>query len=86
MEEVEGARSVAPSASSSAVSSPTAAVATITATVEPAPAVSAVIVAPAVSVRAVVATRGFVSVLLTATTRAKGDTCDHQYGHHYRHN
>ena len=80
MAEAEGARSVA----SSTVSSPTAA--TITATVGPAPAVSAVIVVPAVSVRAVVATRGFVPVVLTATTRAKGDACDHQYGHHYRHN
>jgi hypothetical protein len=64
---------------SSAVSSPTA-------TVEPASAVSAVIVVSAVSVRAVVATRSFVFVVLTATTRAKGDACDHQYNHHYRNN
>jgi hypothetical protein len=52
-------------------------------TVEPAPAVSAVIVVAAVSVGAVVAARGFVFVP-TATTRTKGDAYDHKYNHHDR--
>jgi hypothetical protein len=82
---VEGARSVAPS-TSSAVSSPTATVTAVTSTVEPAPAFFTVIVVLATSVRAVVATRSFVFVVPTATTRAKGDACDHQYNHHYRNN
>ncbi len=80
MAEVEEARSIAPS--TSAVSSPT--VAAMTSTVEPAPAVSAVIVVAAVSVGSVVAARGFVFVVPTATTRAKGDAYDHNYSHHDR--
>jgi hypothetical protein len=53
-------------------------------TVEPAPAVSAVIVVAAVSVGAVIAARGFVFVVPTATTRTKGDAYDHKYNHHDR--
>jgi hypothetical protein len=54
------------------------------ATVGPATAVSGAVIMVAVvtvSVRAIVATRGFVSVVLPATTRAKGNACDHQYNH-----
>jgi hypothetical protein len=43
-----------------------------------------VIVVAVVSVRAVVAARGGVLVVLTATTRGNGDACDHQYNHHDR--
>jgi hypothetical protein len=81
MAEVEEARSIA--SSTSAVSSPTT-VAAMTSTVEPAPAVSAVVVVAAVSVGAVVAARGFVFVVPTATTRAKGDANDHNYSHYDR--
>ena len=55
----------------------------MTSTVEPAPAVSIVVVVPAVSV---VAARSSVLVVLTATTRAKGDACDYQYNHYYHNN
>jgi hypothetical protein len=58
----------------------------MTSTVEPAPAASIVVVVPAVSVRAVVAARSSVLVVLTATTRAKGDACDYQYNHYYHNN
>jgi hypothetical protein len=71
MAEVEEARSIAPS--TSAVSSPTVAAMT-----------STVIVVAAVSVGSVVAARGFVFVVPTATTRAKGDAYDHNYSHHDR--
>jgi hypothetical protein len=56
--------------------------------VEPASAVSGVIVVSVatVSLRAVVAARGFVSVLLPAPTRAKGYACDHQDNDHDHNN
>ena len=79
---MEGRRSVAPSTSSTSVSSAT--VAPVTSTVEPAPAISVVIVMAAFSVGAVVAARGFVPVVLTATTRAKSDAYDHQNNYHDR--
>jgi hypothetical protein len=56
-----------------------ATVSAIAATIEPASVV--IVVATTV-----VSTCGFVSVVLTATTRAKGDACDHQHNHHYRDN
>jgi hypothetical protein len=50
------------------------------------PTVSAATVEPASAVfvvaTTVVSTRGFVSVVLPAATRAEDDACDHQYNHH----
>jgi hypothetical protein len=68
-------------AAATTVSAATVATATMMRTVGPASVVAAMTVAAVIEC-AVVATRGFVSVVLPATTRAKGDACDHQDDDH----
>ena len=78
-----GIRLIAASTTVSAATVATATVATATMmrTVGPASVVAVMTVAAVIKC-AVVATRGFVSVVLPATTRAKGDACDHQDDDH----